>query len=48
LPPEAVVSALDPTLVEVDDELELFDVNTPDDLLQAAGMLDVQRRSVRA
>jgi molybdopterin-guanine dinucleotide biosynthesis protein A len=48
LPLEAVVSALEPQLVEVDDELELFDVNTPDDLLQAAGMLDAQRRSVRA
>ncbi|HEX3616781.1 MAG TPA: molybdenum cofactor guanylyltransferase [Solirubrobacteraceae bacterium] len=48
MPLEAVVSALEPKLVEVDDELELFDVNTPDDLLQAAGMLDAQRRSVRA
>jgi molybdopterin-guanine dinucleotide biosynthesis protein A len=45
---EAVVSALAPKLIEVDDELELFDVNTPDDLLLAAGMLDAQRRSVRA
>jgi molybdopterin-guanine dinucleotide biosynthesis protein A len=48
LPLESVVSALEPRLVEVDDELELFDVNTPDDLLQAAGMLDAQRRAVRA
>jgi molybdenum cofactor guanylyltransferase len=48
LPLEAVVSALEPKLVEVDDEVELFDVNTPDDLLQAAAMLDAQRRSVRA
>jgi molybdopterin-guanine dinucleotide biosynthesis protein A len=45
---ETIVSALEPKLIEVEDELELFDVNTPDDLLQAAGMLDVQRRSVRA
>jgi molybdopterin-guanine dinucleotide biosynthesis protein A len=48
LPLEAVVSALEPKLVAVDDELELFDVNTPDDLLQAAAMRDAQRRSVRA
>jgi molybdopterin-guanine dinucleotide biosynthesis protein A len=48
LPLEAVVSALEPKLIEVDDEVELFDVNTPDDLLLAAGMLDAQRRSVRA
>jgi molybdopterin-guanine dinucleotide biosynthesis protein A len=44
---DATVEALGPCLVEVEDELELFDVNTPDDLLLAAGMLD-QRRSVRA
>ncbi|MDE3129516.1 MAG: molybdenum cofactor guanylyltransferase [Acidobacteriota bacterium] len=40
LPPEEAVSALDPRLVEVEHELELFEVNTPDDLLLAAGMLD--------
>ena len=45
---EEIVGMLDPKLHEVDDELELFDVNTPDDLLQAAAMLDQQRRSVRA
>ncbi len=38
---------LEPKLLEVEDEVELFDVNTPDDLLLAAGLLD-QRRSVRA
>ncbi len=43
-----VARALEPLLLEVEDELELFDVNTPDDLLLAAGMLDRQRRSVRA
>jgi molybdopterin-guanine dinucleotide biosynthesis protein A len=48
LAPEEVVPALDPKLLEVDDELELFDVNTPDDLLLAAGMLDLRRRWVRA
>jgi molybdopterin-guanine dinucleotide biosynthesis protein A len=47
-PLEEIVHELDPLLVEVDDELELFDVNTPDDLLQAAAMLDLLRRSVRA
>jgi molybdopterin-guanine dinucleotide biosynthesis protein A len=44
---EEVLRTLDPKLVEVEDEVELFDVNTPDDLLLAAGLLD-QRRSVRA
>ena len=48
VPLEQVVAMLDPKLLEVEDELELFDVNTPDDLLLAAGMLDLQRRSVRA
>lgn len=47
VPLERVVGMLDPMLVDVEDELELFDVDTPDDLLQAAGMLDRQRRSVR-
>lgn len=44
---EEAVAALDPRLVDVQDEAELFDVDTPDDLLQAAGMLDRQRRSVQ-
>lgn len=45
-----LVTALEPKLVEIDaeDELELFDVDTPDDLLQASAMLDRQRRSVSA
>lgn len=47
VPLEEIVQALQPKLVEVADEVELFDVNTPDDLLLAAGMLD-QRRSVQA
>jgi molybdopterin-guanine dinucleotide biosynthesis protein A len=46
--PEELARTLRPKLFEVDDELELFDVDTPDDLLQAAGMLDRRRRSVRA
>jgi molybdopterin-guanine dinucleotide biosynthesis protein A len=48
LAPEEAAAALAPKLVEVEEELVLFDVNTPDDLLQAAGMLDVHRRPVRA
>jgi molybdopterin-guanine dinucleotide biosynthesis protein A len=41
---ETVVT-LGPRLLEVEDPDELFNVNTPDDLLQAAAMLD--RRRVR-
>jgi molybdopterin-guanine dinucleotide biosynthesis protein A len=37
------IAALDPVLVEADDPEELFDVDTPDDLLQAAAMLDRRR-----
>lgn len=37
------IATLDPVLVEVDDPEELFDVDTPDDLLQAAAMLDRRR-----
>jgi molybdopterin-guanine dinucleotide biosynthesis protein A len=40
LSPQDALAQLDPLLVEVADELELFDVDTPDDLLQAAAMLD--------
>jgi molybdopterin-guanine dinucleotide biosynthesis protein A len=36
------VAAIGPSLFEVADELELFDVDTPDDLLQAAAMLDAR------
>ncbi len=42
-----VVVALKPVLVEVADELELFDVDTPDDLLQATAMLDQRHRESR-
>ena len=45
---EAAIGELDVTFVEVEEEVELFDVNSPDDLLQAAGMLDGLRRPVRA
>ncbi len=34
------VAALDPVLLEVDDPEELFDVDSPDDLLLATAMLD--------
>lgn len=47
VPQQQVIEMLQPQLLEVEDEVELFDVNTPDDLLLAAGLLD-QRRSVRA
>ncbi len=38
------IAAMDPVLLEAGDPDELFDVDTPDDLLLAAAMLD-QRRS---
>lgn len=44
-PLREAVAALDPVLYEVYDPDALFNVNTPDDLLQAAAMLDRQRRS---
>jgi molybdopterin-guanine dinucleotide biosynthesis protein A len=37
------VAALDPVRVEADDPEELFDVDTPDDLLMAAALLDRRR-----
>jgi molybdopterin-guanine dinucleotide biosynthesis protein A len=37
------IAALDPVLFEVDDPDELFDVDSPADLLQAAAMLDQRR-----
>ncbi len=43
---QETMESLAPTLWDVPDEVELFDVNTPDDLLQAAGMLD-RRKSGR-
>ena len=39
----AAVAAIEPVRFEVDDPDELFDVNSPDDLLQAAAMLDRRR-----
>ena len=46
-PLEQAIAGLEPKLVEVEDEVELFDVNTPDDLLLASGLLD-KRRAVSA
>jgi molybdenum cofactor guanylyltransferase len=37
------VAALEPVLLEVDDPEELFDVDSPDDLLLASAMLDRRR-----
>jgi molybdopterin-guanine dinucleotide biosynthesis protein A len=37
------IAAIDPLLFDVDDADELFNVNSPDDLLQAAAMLDRKR-----
>jgi len=41
-----IVAGLDPVRLEVDDPDELFDIDTPDDLLQAAAMLDRRRSGV--
>ena len=41
------VAAIEPLLYEVDDPQLLFNVNSPDDLLQAAAMLDLRRASTR-
>jgi molybdopterin-guanine dinucleotide biosynthesis protein A len=38
------IAGIDPVLLEVDQPEELFDVDTPDDLLLAAAMLDQRRR----
>ncbi len=40
------VAEIDPVLLEVDDPDELFDVDSPADLLQAAAMLDRRRAAV--
>jgi molybdopterin-guanine dinucleotide biosynthesis protein A len=42
-----VVAAIEPAICEVDDPDTLFNVNTPDDLLQAAAMLDRRRKPPR-
>jgi molybdopterin-guanine dinucleotide biosynthesis protein A len=44
-PLRAAVAGLSPRLFEVADADELFNVNAPDDLLQAAGMLDARLRA---
>jgi molybdenum cofactor guanylyltransferase len=40
------IAEIDPVLVEVDEPEELFDVDTPDDLLLATAMLDQRRAAV--
>jgi hypothetical protein len=45
MPLRQAVGAIGPRLLEVQDADELFTIDAPDDLLQAAGMLD--RRSPR-
>ncbi len=44
-PVQDMIAAIDPVLFEVEDPEELFDVDSPDDLLQAAAMLDRRRLS---
>ncbi len=44
LPVQEAVAAIGPSPLEIEDPDELFTVKTPDDLLQAAGMLDRRRR----
>ncbi len=44
-PVQDTIAAIDPVLLEVEDPEELFDVDSPDDLLQAAAMLDRRRLS---
>ncbi|MBV9334847.1 MAG: molybdenum cofactor guanylyltransferase [Solirubrobacterales bacterium] len=42
-PLRETIAMIDPIVIEADDPDELFDVDTPDDLLQAAAMLDRRR-----
>jgi molybdenum cofactor guanylyltransferase len=44
-PLRETIGLLDPVLLEVEDPEELFNVNSPDDLLMAAAMLDRRRLS---
>jgi molybdenum cofactor guanylyltransferase len=44
VPVREAVAALDPTHYEVEDADELFNINSPDDLLLAAAMVDRRRR----
>jgi molybdenum cofactor guanylyltransferase len=45
MPVRAAVAAIRPRLLEVADEQELFNVNSPDDLLLAAALLDARDRA---
>ena len=40
-----IVAGIDPVLLECDPD-ELFDIDTPEDLLHAAGMLDRRRAAI--
>ena len=42
-----IIAGIEPVRLEVEDPDELFDIDTPDDLLQAAAMLDRRRRVIR-
>jgi molybdopterin-guanine dinucleotide biosynthesis protein A len=42
-PVAETIAAIDPAVIEVDDPEELFDVDTPDDLLMATALLDRRR-----
>jgi molybdopterin-guanine dinucleotide biosynthesis protein A len=44
-PLRETIAAIEPVLLEVDDPEELFDIDAPDDLLQAAAMMDRRRLS---
>jgi molybdopterin-guanine dinucleotide biosynthesis protein A len=48
VPLEELTPMLEPKLLDVEDEVELFDVNTPDDLLLAAGLLDQRYPKVKS
>ena len=47
LPVQVAVAAIDPRRLEVEDPDVLFNVNAPDDLLQAAAMLDRRQRATQ-
>ena len=47
LPVRAAVAAIGPRLLQIDDSEVLFNVNAPEDLLQAAAILDRRRAASR-
>jgi molybdopterin-guanine dinucleotide biosynthesis protein A len=46
-PLRETISALNPLLIEVEDPMELFNVNAPEDVLRASALLDARRGAVR-